>query len=164
MNTRAGKKYSVLFAILAALLLPAGFAWGADAATPPVAPSAAASAGEATAPAPAPAPAPKSWRQLTDEGYRKLAAGDQAASLAAFEAALQLNPRGAAAKTGKGAVLARQGKLQEAEQILRDALVLNPDPARAHYELGRIYQQQGNYQRAAEEFKEGIAKYRENHP
>ena len=162
MNTRAGKKYSVLFAILAALLLPAGFAWGADAAAPPVAPSAAASAGEATAPAPA--PAPKTWRQLTDEGYRKLAAGDQAASLAAFEAALQLNPRGAAAKTGKGAVLARQGKLQEAEQILRDALVLNPDPARAHYELGRIYQQQGDYPRAGEEFKQGIDKYRESHP
>ena len=159
MNIRIGTSRA-LFAPLAALVMLAGIVWGADNPAPT-----AAAAGETSLAAAEPAaPAAKSWHQLTDEGYSQLAAGDQAAALAAFEAALQLNPMGAAAKTGKGAVLARQGKLDGAEQILRDALLLNPDPTRTHYELGRIYQQRGDYQRATEEFKKGIDKYREEHP
>lgn len=126
--------------------------------TPAAAPS-------ATAPEKAPAAAAAlNWRQLSDAGYRQLDAGDLPAALASFEAALRLNPYGAAAKTGKGIVLARQGKLDQAKQLLREALVLNPDPTRTHYELGRIYQRQGDYQRAIDEFKQGIEKYREIHP
>lgn len=104
------------------------------------------------------------WKFETEEGYRQLAAGDNAAALRSFEEALRLNPRAVAAKTGKGAVLARQGKLEEAERLLKDALALNPDPSRTHYELGLIYQKRGDYERAVTEFKRGIEKYRENHP
>jgi tetratricopeptide (TPR) repeat protein len=144
----------VFAATLAALVMAAGVACAAHDAEPAV----------DAEPAAAAAPAAESWRQLTEAGYHQLAAGEITAALDTFEQALQLNPRGAAAKTGKGAVLARQGKLQEAEKLLREALVLNPDPARTHYELGRIYQQQGDYQRASDEFKQGIEKYRESHP
>jgi len=143
-------------ALLVALLL-AGGAWGAWGAAPPAPP------GASMAPAPPP-PAPPSWRELSDTGYQQLTAGDLPAALASFEAALELNPRGAAARTGKGIVLARRGELELAEKVLREALVLNPDPTRTHYELGRIYQQQGDYQRAIDEFKQGIEKYRESHP
>jgi len=98
------------------------------------------------------------------EGNRQLAGGDFEAALLSFDEALRLNPRSAAARTGKGMALARQGKLEEAERFLREGLPLNPDPSRAHYELGVIYQKKGDYQRAATEFKQGIEKYRESHP
>jgi tetratricopeptide (TPR) repeat protein len=149
-------KSRLAMALLVALLL-AGGAWGAWGAAPPAPP------GASMAPAPPP-PAPPSWRELSDTGYQQLTAGDLPAALASFEAALELNPRGAAARTGKGIVLARRGELELAEKVLREALVLNPDPTRTHYELGRIYQQQGDYQRAIDEFKQGIEKYRESHP
>ncbi len=104
------------------------------------------------------------WQQKTDEGYRQLEAGETETALASFEEALQMNPRGAAAKTGKGIILAGQGKLQEAEALLRQALILNPEPTRTHYELGRIYQQQGDFQRSVTEYKLGIENFRESHP
>jgi len=104
------------------------------------------------------------WKLETEKGYKQLSAGDAAAALHSFDEALRLNPRAAAAKTGKGAVLSRQGNLREAERLLREALTLNPDPTRTHYELGLIYQKRGDFEQAVTEFKEGIEKYRENHP
>lgn len=76
-----------------------------------------------------------------------------------FDAALVINPRAFQAKTGRGAVLLRTGKLQEAEQVLLGALHLNPDPVRTHYELGLLYQKLGDYGKAMTQFKEGIRKY-----
>jgi tetratricopeptide (TPR) repeat protein len=134
--------------ILALLSLLAGLSWSAEDAPAP------------TASRKTPA---VEWKSNVEEGYRQLAAGDNAAALRSFEAALRLNPRAAAAKTGKGAVLSRQGKLVEAERLLKDALMLNPDPGRTHYELGLIYQKREDYQQAVAEFKQGIEKYRENH-
>ena len=153
--TSATGTAKTLATTFAALALLAGLAWGAPADGPQAPPP----GGDSPA-----AAAAKDWQQITEEGYRLLAAGKVPAALSSFEEALRLNPHGAAAKTGKGIVLARQGKLQQAEQLLREALQLNPEPTRTHYELGRIYQQQGDYQRAIDEFKQGIEKYREDHP
>ena len=152
--TSATGTAKTLATTFAALVLLTGLAWGAADGQP-----APPTGGDSPA-----AAAGKNWQQITEEGYRLLAAGEVPAALNSFDEALRLNPRGAAAKTGKGVVLARQGKLQEAEQLLREALQLNPEPARTHYELGRIYQQRGDYQRAIDEFKQGIEKYRESHP
>jgi tetratricopeptide (TPR) repeat protein len=58
-------------------------------------------------------------------------------------------------------VLARQGNLEEAERLLKEALALNPDPCRTLYELGLVYQKQGNYPQAVTRFKLGIEKCRE---
>ena len=56
----------------------------------------------------------------------------------------------------KAAALAQQGKLDEAEQMLREALVLTPNPALIHLELGRIHEQRGDNVKALAAFKEGI--------
>ncbi len=114
--------------MLAALFLTVNIAWGStvspEAQSDPVAdePNVVETA----------APAAVTWRQKSEQGYRQIAAGENSAALASFEEALQMNPNGAAAKTGKGIVLARQEKLLEAEKLLREALVFNPDPTRTH--------------------------------
>jgi tetratricopeptide (TPR) repeat protein/peroxiredoxin len=64
-------------------------------------------------------------------------------------------------KTEEGGALARAGKLNEAEQVLKAALAGNPNPIRTHYELGLVYEKEGNPEKALAEFKEGIAKYRQ---
>jgi Flp pilus assembly protein TadD len=145
---------------LAALFISVSFAWGSPASPEPQPDSA---AGKPTA-VETTTPTAVTWQQKSDEGYRQIAAGETSAALDSFEEALQMNPRAAAAKAGKGIVLVRLGKLKEAEELLREALVLNPNPTRTHYELGRIYQQQGDFQRAVMEFKLGIEKFQENHP
>lgn len=156
---KAQRTSTVLLVLLTVLFLVAG-----------VIPGVAATAEQAVSDAGQPqteeitAPTAVTWQQWSDEGYRQLAAGEVDKAQAAFAEALKMNPRGTAAKTGQGIILARQGKVQEAEELLREALVLNPDPTRAHYELGRIYQQQGDFRKAITEFKLGAEKYRENHP
>jgi tetratricopeptide (TPR) repeat protein len=80
-------------------------------------------------------------------------------AMQSFDEALKLNPRSHEAKTGRGAVLARQGKLLEAEGVLKEALLLNPNPVRAHYELGLVYKKLGDPDKALAEFKEGIRKH-----
>lgn len=56
----------------------------------------------------------------------------------------------------RAAALAEQGKLDEAEQMLREALVLTPNPALIYFELGRIHEQRGDNVKAIAAFKEGI--------
>ena len=96
----------------------------------------------------------------------KIRLADQLAASGALEEALRYydevladRPHASEAKTGRGVVLAKMGRLKEAEQVLLGALVLNPNPARVHYELGRLYQAQGEYEKALQQFKEGLRKH-----
>lgn len=102
---------------------------------------------------------PDSVPALVRLGYQLLAANLPEEAMRQFDHALQVNPRAYDAKTGRGAVLARTGKLPEAEQELRGALHLNPNPVRTHYELGLVYQKMGAYDKAVAQFKEGIKKH-----
>lgn len=99
-------------------------------------------------------------QQQLQTGFRLLEQDDFDGARAAFDRALSGNPRSAAARTGLGAVLARQGKLDEAKRLLLEALDHNPDPARTFYELGRVYEQQGDFRRAAASYREGLEKHR----
>jgi tetratricopeptide (TPR) repeat protein len=94
-------------------------------------------------------------------GWLLLAAGSDDAAISSFDQALQVNPRSADAKTGKGAALRRKGELATAEAILKDALLHNPNPVRAHYELGLVYDCLGAPDKALAEFKAAIEKYRQ---
>ncbi len=96
---------------------------------------------------------------LVRRGYLLLDKEAFAEAMQSFDEALRINPRSYDAKTGKAAVLARSGKLKEAEQSLRDALVLNPNPVKTHYELGLIYEKLGEFDKAIAEYKEGISKH-----
>ena len=97
-----------------------------------------------------------SQRDYVSRGNLLLAGNDLAKALTAFEKALELNEADTAAKTGRAIVFARQGKLDEAEQLLRQQLALTPDPARIYLELGRIHEQRGDHVKALAVFREGI--------
>lgn len=97
-----------------------------------------------------------SKRDFVLRGNLLLAGNDLAKALMAFDKALELDGEDSAAKTGRAIVLARQGKLDEAEQLLRQQLPLAPDPARVYLELGRIHEQRGDHAKALSVFKEGI--------
>ncbi|MEJ2698478.1 MAG: tetratricopeptide repeat protein [Desulfuromonadales bacterium] len=160
MRLRAGKY------LLAAGLLAAATAWtlpalSAEPAAAGSTPAAAAAVGSAPATADQPPATAPDWETLTRQGYRQLGVGDLDGAMASFEEALKQQPLAHAAKTGKGAVLARKGNLKDAERVLKEALILNPDPVRTYYELGRVYQQLGDFDRAVAEFKAGLEKYRE---
>ncbi len=155
-------------ALLFALLLVQGTAWGAESAT---------GAGEAVAiPAMSPGNAGKIDAELESVkaaikvnpanatlharlAYLLVGKGALDDAMRSFDEALKLNPRMFAAKTGRGVVLARKGELKAAERILQDALLLNPNPVRTHYELGLVYEKLGDPEKAMAEFKEGIKKH-----
>lgn len=97
-----------------------------------------------------------SQRDFVLRGNLLLAGNDLAKALLAFNKALELDAEDVAAKTGRAIVLSRQGRLDEAEQLLRQQLPLTPDPARVYLELGRIHEQRGEHAKALSVFKEGI--------
>lgn len=97
-----------------------------------------------------------SKKDLVLRGNLLLAGNDLVKALMAFDKALELDGEDSAAKTGRAIVLARQGRLDEAEQLLRQQLPLTPDPARVYLELGRIHEQRGDHAKALSVFKEGI--------
>lgn len=95
-------------------------------------------------------------KDLVLRGNLLLAGNDLAKALMAFDKALELDGDDSAALTGRAIVLARQGKFDEAERLLRQQLPLTPDPARLYLELGRIHEQRGEHAKALSVFKEGI--------
>ena len=168
LHARRSSLRSSLPAVLLALLLVQGTAWGVEGAR--VSKEASAQPAPSTMPAgdidaeiaaaranvtASPASAVPHVR-LANLLLRK---GSLDEALRSFDEALKLNPRMFDAKTGRGAVLARKGELKEAERVLREALLLNPNPVRTHYELGLVYEKLGDADKAMAEFKEGIKKH-----
>jgi len=104
---------------------------------------------------------PSSVQEHVSLGFLLLKKGDLAEAQKVFDDALALNDSYHDALTGKGIVLARMGKDQEAEELLQKALVLNPNPVRTYYELGVLYEKRGDYTSAVAEYKKGIEKYQQ---
>jgi len=104
---------------------------------------------------------PSSVQEQVSLGFLLLKKGALAEAQKVFDDALALNKSYHDALTGKGIVLARMGKDQEAEELLQKALILNPNPVRTHYELGSLYEKRGDYTNAIAEYKKGIEKYQQ---
>lgn len=104
---------------------------------------------------------PSSVQEQVSLGFLLLKKGALAEAQKVFDDALALNNNYHDALTGKGIVLARMGKDQEAEELLQKALVLNPNPVRTHYELGFLYEKRGDYTSAVAEYKKGIEKHQQ---
>ena len=104
---------------------------------------------------------PSSVQEQVSLGFLLLKKGALAEAQKVFDDALALNNSYHDALTGKGIVLARMGKDQEAEELLQRALVLNPNPVRTYYELGFLYEKRGDYTSAVAEYKKGIEKYQQ---
>jgi len=101
---------------------------------------------------------PSSVQKQVALGFLLLNKGALTEAQKVFDDALALKNNYHDALTGKGIVLARMGKDQEAEELLQKALVLNPNPVRTHYELGLLYEKRGDYANAVAEYKKGIEK------
>jgi tetratricopeptide (TPR) repeat protein len=104
---------------------------------------------------------PSSVKEQVALGYLLLKRGSLEDAEKTFDGALSSNARYHDALTGKGIVLARMGKDQEAEELFRKALVLNPNPVRTYFELGFLYENKGDFARAITEYKKGIEKHKQ---
>jgi len=70
-----------------------------------------------------------------------------------FDAALELDPGSYDAKTGLGAVLIMQGRIDSAIELLNIAAAASPYPEMTYYELGRAYESKGELDRAIGMYK-----------
>ena len=104
---------------------------------------------------------PSSFKDRTVLGYLLLQKGSLEEAGKVFDEALAINGYYHEAMTGKGIVLSRMGKDQEAEEVLQNALKLNPNPVRTYYELGLLYEKRGDFSRANTEYKKGIEKFKQ---
>ncbi len=82
--------------------------------------------------------------------------GEIERSLAAFEAAVALDPRSPSAHTNMALVLQAIGRTEAAEALFRKAIELDPDDRRAHQNLGLIAQARGDTAAAIAHFEAGI--------
>jgi tetratricopeptide (TPR) repeat protein len=76
-----------------------------------------------------------------------------------FEIALELDPGSNDAKTGLGAVLIIQGRIDSAIELLNIAAATNPYLEITYYELGRAYELRGERDMALELYKKAAEKF-----
>jgi tetratricopeptide (TPR) repeat protein len=94
---------------------------------------------------------------------RQQSAPNSARALAAYQQAIQINPRGAEAHYGLGRVYARQRRWREAAEELRSALSLDSSMGRAHYTLAQVCRHLGQPAEAAAQL-EAFRRYRALRP
>jgi Flp pilus assembly protein TadD len=104
---------------------------------------------------------PTSLKEQVALGYLLIKQNSIAEAGKVFDDVLKVKEDYHEALTGKGIVLARTGKDQEAEEILQKALILNPNPVRTYYELGLLYEKRGDFAQANAEYKKGIEKFKQ---
>jgi Tfp pilus assembly protein PilF len=83
---------------------------------------------------------------------------------AAFERAVELQPRHAEALNNLGAILEEKGKWGEAAGFYRRAIDANPAYPLAHFHIGRIYANQRKYALAIAEFERSLDPSTESTP
>ena len=81
-------------------------------------------------------------------GNAHIDAGDASQAEAAFQLALKLEPRAAAARVNLAELFVRTGRGEDAEQLLRDGIAMNADEAILHHSLGLMLVR-GNQREAA---------------
>lgn len=93
------------------------------------------------------------WNNL---GNLEREAGKTAEALAAFDAALALQPHHVAARNGRALVLQTLGRVAEAERELVTALALDPAAATTHSNLGNLYFRRDDVARARDAYLEAV--------
>jgi len=73
-----------------------------------------------------------------------------------YVAALQADPRNAAARVSLAGILYLQGRLREAEAEVRQALAIRPDSAEAHSNLGVVLQAGAHYYDAEQSLRRAL--------
>jgi len=82
-------------------------------------------------------------------GQTAYRAGDYAAAVEAFQAALKANPRSVAAQVNLGSALGALGRIDEAIDRYRKALALRPDSLAARFNLAELLLTKGETEEAA---------------
>ncbi len=88
------------------------------------------------------------------EAYEDL--GDDDRALRHYERALHLQPGTRGAHTRIGAILAKQGRLEDAERNLRLAVRFDPERPEPHFELARVSLRTGRSTVAASRFEQAL--------
>ncbi len=83
--------------------------------------------------------------------------GPLAEAAAAYEQAVEINPRAAGAWVNLGTLYFREGRLEVAEEHYRKALEIAPQYALAHFNLGNICEEKGRLEEAAECYERSLA-------
>ena len=82
---------------------------------------------------------------------------DQQKAFVAFQKAVALDPNNKEARYGLGLILAKQGKLPQAEQELRAATTLDENYSEAYTFLGQVLENQGRWTEAIAAFRQALA-------
>jgi tetratricopeptide (TPR) repeat protein len=92
---------------------------------------------------------------LLEIGGRRASLDDDDLAIQAYQKALELNPKSAAAYEAWGLVLEHENKLQDAEAMLSKALALKPSST-THFHLGRVVGRLHKIQGAMQHHREAI--------
>ncbi len=101
----------------------------------------------------------KDLYRWNDYGIGLLLQGDLKAAELIFEKVTEIDPEYADGWVNIGRVRVREGRTQEAQEVLRRALQVAPDLAKAHYFLALTYKTQGQYEKALEHLETTSSQY-----
>jgi tetratricopeptide (TPR) repeat protein len=76
-------------------------------------------------------------------------------ALAAWDRAIEIDPRSAGARYNRGILLWLKGDPEGAIASYREAIRLDPDFAEAHFQLGHALMRRGRFQEAVPRFRRG---------
>lgn len=100
-------------------------------------------------------------RFLNEESYVETGGhsayyGAYEAAIEAYQQALKINPRSAAAYEGWGVALESQGKFDEAQDKLAKSLELDPHRKYAHFHLAKVHAKLGRTAKAIAHYRESL--------
>jgi len=91
-----------------------------------------------------------------DTGGHNVYYGDYELAIEAYQKALEINPRSAAAYEGWGVALESQGKFDEARDKLARSLELDPNRKYAHFHLAKVQAKLGRTTEAIGHYRESL--------
>jgi predicted Zn-dependent protease len=95
----------------------------------------------------------KESAELSASAEQASSSGDWANATASFERAIALDPGNVDARFGLGLVLTRQGKFEQAKNVLVDGLLISPDKGRGWLTAAEAFAELGKDEAAASSLK-----------
>jgi tetratricopeptide (TPR) repeat protein len=99
---------------------------------------------------------PDQWASQYNLGNYYLSRGDAKQALAAYDAALRLEPRAAMVMVNASMAYSRMGEQNKAKEFLLKAIKVAPDNAPAHFNLGLLKAEQNQPKEAERELREAL--------